>query len=213
VLQKNKVQIFVAVMLAVFMSGCATAGLRIIQAPSIKFGKFSTAGILVTDNVSTNKLAVLIEKRYKTIQATSAERQMVKTMLISRLMSENKFSKVYDYDEKGPRAQLFMDVTIKKFDFNENDYFVILDGSVYSNMFNLGDIAVSSKEQTANLLINVVFYNESDMTRICELDLIVLKERLDGTHSDFGEGYAFKNYEEYLVSRAIDQLMGFLHNN
>ena len=213
VVKKNCRVLLAAILLAVMASGCASAGLRIIQPLGTKFSKYSSAGILVTDRVSTNTLAVLIDKRYKSSQATNAEKQMLKTALISRLLSEKKFQTVYDYEKKGPKAQLFMDVTIKKFDFNADDYFVLLDGSMYLNTFDIRDFALASSDQTANLLINIVFYDETAMNRICELDLIVVKEHLEGPRTEFGEEFAFKTYEEFLINKAIDELMAFIHSN
>lgn len=202
-----------AVLLSVLLfAGCATPGLTVIQNPGSGLGKYTTAGIKVVNNAASNKLAVSVDKKYKTKDIIEVERLMVRTMLADRLLRDKRFDKLYNYENNQAGAQLFIDVTIRAFDYNENDYKYLGTVSVYHKGFKLGDIGITNTDQTARLLINAVLYNGADMRRIAEVDLTVDKERLDGTHAEFGEGKPFANYQEYLVSRALDALMAFMES-
>lgn len=201
----------ILLLLILLFTGCATPGLTVIQNPGSGLGKYTTAGIKVVNHAVSNKLAVSFDKKYKTKEIVEAERLIVRKMLAERLLSGKQIVKLYNYESNQAGAQLFLDVTIRAFDYNENDYKYLGTVSVYTRYgFKIGDIDITNTDQTAKLLINAVFYNGADMRRIAEVDLTVDKERLDGTHADFGEGKMFANYQEYLVSRALDALMAFM---
>ena len=190
---------------------CASFGLKIIQAPNTRLRDFSTATILVSDHAAENSLAS-IQKRGKTAPVLDAEKQVVKRMLAKRLMSEKKFTKLYDYEKAGAAGQLFMDVTIREFDYNEADFHYLGTLGIYSNSFKVANLDITSTDQTSNLVINVVFYNAADMRRISEVDLTVNKEHNDGSHEDFGEDKPYKDYVESLVGKALDELMSFMYS-
>ena len=179
-------------MLLALYSGCATEGTKILLPAQTNFGKYSTVGIKVY-YVDSPK-----------------EMDKIKKLVASRLIVENSFMKVYDFDKARTASQMLIYVTIKGFyhtDQNVNSAIPIGGGLAIGSGYSYSPY----RQRNGFLVMNVKFYQVKDMVRIGEMEITVDNTQYGAYGQEYGTNNIFDNYGDYLLNCGVNELMTFLN--
>lgn len=87
-----------ALVLAIVLPGCASGALKVISAPAKPLAAYKTIAIQMTESLNV------------TYGGAVSEINKLKTELITKLSSSQRYDAIYDYATEGSKAEIMMDV-------------------------------------------------------------------------------------------------------